>query len=62
MKLNNKVAIVTGASKGIGKTIAEAYAREGASVVLASRSMDLLETNAQKIKQAGGEAWPFPST
>lgn len=56
MKLKGKVAIVTGASKGIGKGIAEAYAKEGASVVLASRSMDLLETSVQEIRQAGGEA------
>jgi len=56
MKLKNKVAIVTGASKGIGKAIAGAYAREGASVVLASRSMDLLDTLEKQIKAAGGEA------
>jgi len=56
MKLKGKVAIVTGASKGIGKAIAMRYAREGASVVLASRSLNVLETNVQEIKQAGGEA------
>ncbi len=56
MRLKNKVAIVTGASKGIGKAIAIAYAREGASVVLASRSLDLLTAIEKQIKEAGGEA------
>jgi NAD(P)-dependent dehydrogenase (short-subunit alcohol dehydrogenase family) len=56
MKLKNKVAIVTGASKGIGKAIAMSYAREGASVVLASRSLNILETIAQEIRTSGGEA------
>jgi NAD(P)-dependent dehydrogenase (short-subunit alcohol dehydrogenase family) len=56
MKLKNKVAIVTGASKGIGKGIAMSFAKEGASVVLASRSLDVLETIAQDIKKTGGEA------
>jgi 3-oxoacyl-[acyl-carrier protein] reductase len=56
MRLKNKVAIVTGASKGIGKAIAIGYAREGASVVLASRSLNILETIAQEIKAESGEA------
>jgi NAD(P)-dependent dehydrogenase (short-subunit alcohol dehydrogenase family) len=56
MKLENKVACITGASKGIGKAIAEAYAREGAAVVLASRSMDLLTAVEKEIKAAGGRA------
>ena len=56
MKLKSKVAIVTGASKGIGKSIAIRFAKEGASVVLASRSPDVLETIAQEIKESGGEA------
>ncbi len=56
MKLNNKVAIITGASKGIGKGIAIQYAQEGATVILASRSMDLLSTIADTINSKGGQA------
>ena len=56
MKLNNKVAIITGASKGIGKGIAIAYAKEGATVILASRSMDLLSAIADSINNNGGQA------
>jgi len=56
MKLRNKVAIVTGASKGIGKGIAIRYAEEGAAVVLASRSTDLLSEAADTILKAGGKA------
>lgn len=60
MKLKEKVAIVTGASKGIGKAIAEAYAREGATVVLASRSTDLLEAIEKGINDQGGKAMVLP--
>ena len=47
MKLKDKVAIITGASKGIGKAIAERYAREGARVMLASRSVAVLKEIVQ---------------
>ncbi len=60
MKLQGKVAIVTGASKGIGKGIAIRYAQEGATVVLASRSVDLLEVIAADIRKEGGKALPLP--
>ncbi len=54
MKLKDKVAIVTGGGRGIGKAIAEAYAREGAHVVLtAARRKDEIENVASKI---GGTA------
>ncbi len=59
LKLAGKVAIVTGASKGIGKGIALRYAREGASVVLASHSLDLLSGVADQIARGAGKALPL---
>jgi NAD(P)-dependent dehydrogenase (short-subunit alcohol dehydrogenase family) len=54
--LDGRVAIVTGASKGIGRVITEVFAREGASVVCAARSADLVEDTASHIRGGGGDA------
>jgi NADP-dependent 3-hydroxy acid dehydrogenase YdfG len=54
-KLIGKVAIVTGASSGIGEATAIALAKEGAKVAIAARRTDRLEALAQKIKTMGGE-------
>lgn len=54
--LAGKVAIVTGASRGIGQSIAEWYAEAGAKVVLASRTQETLDEVAEGIKANGGEA------
>lgn len=49
MRLKDKIAIVTGASRGIGEAIAEAYAREGARVVLVSRRQEALDAVAAEL-------------
>jgi NAD(P)-dependent dehydrogenase (short-subunit alcohol dehydrogenase family) len=54
-RLENKVALITGASKGIGEAIAIAYASHGAKVVINSRKQEELDKVAQKIRSAGGE-------
>jgi ketoreductase len=59
MRLTNKIAVVTGASRGIGKSIACAFADEGASLGLVARSRDQLEAVAAEIKQKNGTAVPF---
>ena len=59
--LNNKVAVVTGAGKGIGKGIAIALAEAGADLVLASRTKkDLIEVK-EEIKKIGRKATIFPT-
>lgn len=54
--LTHKVAIVTGASRGIGQAIAEAYAQAGASLVLTSRKIENVGPVAEAIRAAGGRA------
>src|SRR6185369_13529515 len=54
--LKNRNAIVYGAGGSIGRAVATAFAREGATVHLAGRTLDRLETVADEIRKAGGKA------
>lgn len=56
MKLQNKIIVITGASQGLGESLAYKVAKEGAQVLLIARSKDLLEKVAMNIKKEGGKA------
>src|SRR5262249_15432996 len=57
--LDGKVAIITGASKGIGRALSLRFAREGARVICAARSADLVKDTTAEVKKAGGQAIAF---
>jgi len=54
--LRDKVAVVTGSSKGLGKAVALAFAREGARVAISARGQDALRSAAREIRDATGVA------
>jgi dehydrogenase/reductase SDR family protein 4 len=56
LDLKGKVAVITGSTRGIGRAIAESYARAGARVVISSRKPEACEAAASEIREAGGEA------
>ncbi|MEA2204646.1 MAG: 3-hydroxybutyrate dehydrogenase [Blastocatellia bacterium] len=56
MKLENRLTLITGGGRGIGRAIALAFAREGASVVVAARSLDQIESVAKEIRASGAIA------
>lgn len=56
MRMQHRIAIVTGAASGIGREIACAFAREGAKVCIADLSVDAGNRTVEEIKKAGGEA------
>ena len=61
MKLEGRVALVTGSSRGIGRAIALAYAREGARLIINSRNQAECARVVVEIQDQGGEAVPIPA-
>ena len=56
MRLQNKIAVITGAGQGIGKTTAHLFAREGASIIVADINLEHAQTTANEITANGGKA------
>jgi len=57
--LNGKIALITGASRGIGESVARTLAAQGAHVIVSSRKLDGCELVASSIRSAGGSAEAF---
>lgn len=61
MRLKNKVALITGAGRGIGRALAEGFATEGADVALAARTKTELEKTAENIRVIGQRVLAIPT-
>lgn len=61
MRLKNQVVVITGAGRGLGQATALLFGREGAHIVVASRTSSEIELTAQKISEDGGTAIAIPT-
>jgi NAD(P)-dependent dehydrogenase (short-subunit alcohol dehydrogenase family) len=60
MRLSEKRIVITGASKGLGKALAQRFAREGAKLGLCARNADALETVAEELREIGTDVVCYP--
>lgn len=60
-RLKGKIALITGANRGIGRGVAEAFAVEGAALTLTARDATLLNETAEALERKGGEAIAVPA-
>ncbi len=60
-RLAGQTALVTGSTRGIGRTIAEWLAREGANIVISGREQDAVERSIAAMRALGAEAWGVPA-
>ncbi|HLF19606.1 MAG TPA: SDR family NAD(P)-dependent oxidoreductase, partial [Bacteroidota bacterium] len=61
MKLKDKVALVTGSGRGIGKAIAKTLSAEGAEIVLTARTLKEITQVQKEIEEWGGKAMAIPA-
>jgi 3-oxoacyl-[acyl-carrier protein] reductase len=57
LQLKGKTAVVTGATRGIGRSIAELFAQEGANVAVCARNADQVQSTVDELQRHGVEAW-----
>ena len=61
MRLNNKIALMTGIGQGMGRATAKLFAQEGAKVILTARTEEKLQETATQIQNLGGTSIVVPA-